>query len=144
MRGSWFDRPWFYPAAIASFVAGNAFDLVGTYVYQPHFEHESNPIYLTLQPYGLRLSWPMVIAGKAIVCLLCAYGLHLFLILRRRYYPQHRGTFRELITHFIYGRPLVWIESCFKLPRSLAPSAYLPISPGRFSSVTFLTHRASS
>jgi hypothetical protein len=122
MRDSWFSRSLFYPAVLSSFVAGNAIDLVGTYVYQPHFEHEANHLYVLLQPYGLRLTWPMVITGKVIVCLACAGGLRLFLIRRRRYYPEQSATFREFLTTFIFGRPLGWIESCFKLPRSLEPS----------------------
>jgi hypothetical protein len=65
----------------------------------------------------------MVITGKVIVCLLWASGLRLFLSRRRRYYPRHPATFRELIAHFFYGRPLGWIESWYKLPRSVAPSA---------------------
>ena len=122
MNGSYFDRPWFYPAAIAILVAGHAFDLFGTYVYQPHFEHEVNPIYLTLRPYGLTLNWPMVLTGKTLICLLSAWGLYLFLRRQRLYYPRYPATFRELITHFIYGRPLGWIESGFRLPRSVVPT----------------------
>ncbi len=128
MRGSWFDRSWFFPAVIASFVAGNAFDLFGTYLYQPDFEHESNPLYILLKPYGLKLNWPAVIAGKAGVCVICALGLALFLERRRRYYPERPATFRELMTHFFYGRPLGWIESCFKLPRTWTPTL-LVIAP---------------
>src|ERR1700730_2907070 len=94
MRRSWFDRPWFFPVVVTSFVAGNAFDLFGTYVYQPHFEHEANPLYITLQPYGLRLNWPMVIVGKALICVVAAYGLSLFLKSRRRFYPERPSTFR--------------------------------------------------
>jgi hypothetical protein len=122
MRRSWFDHPWFFPAVIASYAAGNAFDLFGTYLNQPNFEYEANHLYVLLKPYGLRLNWPAVIAGKAIICGLCALGLALFLGRRRRYYPERPATFRELITHFFYGRPLGWIESCYKWPRSLTPS----------------------
>jgi ABC-type Fe3+-siderophore transport system permease subunit len=122
MRRSWFDRPWFFPSVIAGFVAGNVFDLFGTYVYQPDFEQEVNPLYILLKPYGLRLNWPGVIAGKAIVCGLCALGLALFLGRRRRYYPEHPASFRVLMTQYFYGRPLGWIESCYKLPRSWIPT----------------------
>jgi hypothetical protein len=122
MRGSWFDRPWFFPAMIASLVAGNAFDLFGTYVSQPNFEQEANPFYVLLKPYGLRLNWPAVIAGKVIFCGLCALGLALFLGRRRRYYPERPASFRVLMTQFFYGRPLSWFETCYKWPRSLVPS----------------------
>jgi hypothetical protein len=121
MRRSWFDRPWFFPVVMASLVAGNAFDLFGTYVYQPDFEQEANHLYTLLKPYGLRLNWPMVIAGKAIFCGLCGLGLALFLKRRRRYYPERPATFRVLMTQFFYGRPLGWIESFFKLPKSWLP-----------------------
>ena len=123
MAGSWFDRPWFFPTVIAALIVGGAFDLFGTFIYQPDFEHEANPISLTLRPYGLRLNWPMVIVGKALVCIVCACGLRLFLKRRRHYYPPHGGNFRESITYFFYGRSLGWFESLYRWPRSLTPAA---------------------
>lgn len=128
MQRSWFDRPWFFPAVMAVFIAGNAFDLIGTYIYQPDFEFEANPLYLLLKPYGLRLNWPGVIAGKVAVCMLCGLGLAWFLGRRRRYYPRWPASFREFFTHYFYGRPLGWVESCFKLPWSLVPSL-LAVAP---------------
>jgi hypothetical protein len=121
MRGSWLDRSWFFPVVIASLVAGHAFDLLGTYLYQPDFAHESNHLYTLLKPYGLRLNWPLVIAGKAVFCGLWALGLALFLKRRRQYYPKRPATFRVLMTQFFYGRPLGWFENFFKLPRSWTP-----------------------
>jgi hypothetical protein len=103
-------------------VAGHALDLIGTRIAQPQFEHEGNPIYLTLRPYGLRLNWPLVIACKATLCLVAAVGLRAFLVRRRRYYPERVDSVRELVTSFIYGRPLSWLETLYKLPRSVTPS----------------------
>jgi len=122
MQPSWLDRPWFYPIVVATFILGNAFDLFGTYIYQPDFEYEVNPLYVALKPYGLRLNWPLVIAGKILICALAAAGLFLFLRLRRRYYPAQPTTFRAFATHFLYGRPLAWTECNYRLPYSATPA----------------------
>jgi len=122
MRTSWLDRPWFYPIVVASFILGNAIDLFGTYLHQPNFEHEANWLYVTLKPYGLRLNWLLVIAGKTLICVLAPAGLLLFLRLRRRYYPAQRTTFRAFATHFLYGRPLGWTECNDRLPHSATPA----------------------
>ena len=86
MRGAILAQPWFYPTVIVSFMIGNALDLVGTYISQPNFEHEGNWLYVTLKPYGLRLTWPLVILGKVLVSVFVAAFLALFLKTRQQYF----------------------------------------------------------
>lgn len=128
MNSSWLDRPWFFPVAVGSALVGHAFDLMGTYQYQPHFEHEANPLYVALQPYGFRLTWPLVIAAKLVVWLVGAVGLALFLRRRRAAYPPPPATFREFLTGYFYGRPLTWAESFYKFPRSLGPAVWATLA----------------
>jgi hypothetical protein len=109
----------FFPLVVASLVAGNAFDLIGTYVYQPHFQHENNPIHTLLRRHGYSPGWAAVIAAKLGVCIVFAIGLRQFLRKRRDYYRSPPASFREFITQFFYGRPLGWLQTCYRIPRFL-------------------------
>lgn len=117
MRGAILAQPWFYPTVIVSFMIGNALDLVGTYISQPNFEHEGNWLYVTLKPYGLRLTWPLVILGKVLVSVFVAAFLALFLKTRQQYYPRPGVSFREFVTNFFYARTLSWWQMNYKIPR---------------------------
>jgi len=119
---SWLEHPSFFPGVVSTLIVGHAFDLVGTYAYQPNFEHEVNPIYITLKPYGLTLSWPKVIAAKTVYCVLTVCALVFALRKRRRYYPDSTGSFRESFTHFLYGRPITWSETLYRSPKSFVPT----------------------
>src|SRR5262245_19873290 len=130
---SWLDRRFFFPVVAIVLFFGHAFDLVGTYVYQPKFEHEVNPIYLSLKPYGLTLNWPMVIAGKAIFFVLTVVGLWVFLRRRRRYYPSEASTFREMFSYFLYGRSISWIEMLYRWPYSLTPTLLFVLASMSFA-----------
>lgn len=128
MPRSWFDRPWFAPAAIAASFAGNAFDLWGTYLHQPRFEHEANPLVVALEPYGYRPTWGPVIAAKLALWLAGSVGLVQFLRRRRGYYPDPPANFREFLTHTFYGRKLGWAESFVKAPRSIGPAVWATLA----------------
>lgn len=117
MRGAILAQPWFYPTVMITFVIGNAFDLIGTYISQPNFEYEGNWIYVTLKPYGLRLTWPLVIFGKTLLSVVVAAILAVFLKTRQQYYPSAGGSFREFFTHFFYARTLSWWQTNYTLPR---------------------------
>jgi len=109
----------FFPIVVVSLVAGNAFDLIGTYVHQRDLQHEGNPIYSFLRRHGYSPGWPEVITAKLGVCVICAIGLRQFLRRRRDYYRPPPAPFREFITHFYYGRPLGWFQTFYRLPRFL-------------------------
>jgi hypothetical protein len=64
MRRSCLSQSMFFPIVVASLVAGNAFDLIGTYVHQPDLQHEGNPIHSLLRRHGYSPGWPKVIAAK--------------------------------------------------------------------------------
>jgi hypothetical protein len=117
MSNSWLSRPLFFPVVVASLLAGNAIDLIGTYVHQPEFQHEGNVIYGLLKSRGYSPGWPVVIAAKSAVCVIGAIGLHRFLRKRRTYYRHPSATFREFITQVFYGRPLTWFETFYRIPR---------------------------
>ena len=117
MRGAILAKPWFYPTVLITFVIGNALDLIGTYVSQPNFENEANWIYVTLKPYGLRLTWPLVVTGKILLSVFVAAILAVFLKTRQQYYPSAGGGFREFFTHFFYTRSLSWWQTNYTIPR---------------------------
>ncbi|MBI5801877.1 MAG: hypothetical protein HZA92_14295 [Verrucomicrobia bacterium] len=109
----------FFSLVVVSLVAGNTFDLVGTFVYQPDFQHEANFIYVFLKRHGYSPGWPEVIAAKLGVCVIFVIGLHQFLRRRRDYYCPSPVTFREFITQFFYGRPMTWFQTFYSIPRFL-------------------------
>lgn len=115
------SRPYFFPLVAATLLLGNAADLVGTYINQPNFEHEGNPLYRWLTGLGYEIDWPEVIAGKASFCLAGLWALRLFLGGRRRYYPSTPMPFREFTTTFLYGRPLSWLETSYRWPARWQP-----------------------
>jgi hypothetical protein len=119
MRRSWLSHSTLFPVAVAVLVAGNAFDLIGTYVYQPDFQHENNPIHALLRRHGYSPGWPEAIVAKLLVCVICAIGFRQFLYKRREYYLGSRASFREFITQFFYGRRLPWLETFYRVPRFL-------------------------
>lgn len=119
MRRSLLSRPMFFPIVVASFVAGNALDLIGTYVHQPDFQSEANLIYSFLKGHGYSPGWPEVITAKLVMCVICATGLRQFLRRRRDFYCSPAATFREFITHFFYGRTLLWLQTLYRIPRFL-------------------------
>jgi hypothetical protein len=108
----------FFPAVVASLVVGNALDLIGTYVHQPGFQHENNPIHAFLRQHGYSPGWPEVIVAKLGLCVIVAIGLRQFLRRRRDYYPPP-GSFREFVTRFFYGRSLSWLQTFYRMPRFL-------------------------
>ncbi len=109
----------FFPIVVASLVAGNAFDLIGTYVHQPDLQHEGNPIHAFFRRHGYSPGWPEVIGAKVGVCIICTIGLRQFLRKRRDYYRSPPASFREFITQFFYGRPLGWFQTFYRIPRLL-------------------------
>jgi len=124
MRHSWLSRSKFFPIAVASLVGGSALDLIGTYVYQPDFQYENNPIYAFLRQHGYSPGWPEVIAAKLGVCVIFAIGLRQFLRKRRDYYRPRPSSFREFTTHFFFGRPLPWLQTFYRIPRFLPTLIY--------------------
>ncbi|MFN9719688.1 MAG: hypothetical protein ACK58L_13390 [Planctomycetota bacterium] len=116
MRKSVLEQSWFYLAVIFSFAAGHCIDLLGTWLYQPDFEHEVNPLYLTLKPYGVRPTWTVVICGKVLTVLLAVISVYYFRSYRRACYPDSGGDFRSFTTHFFYGRVLTWKEALWRIP----------------------------
>ena len=117
MPRSWFSHSKFYPVVIGSFAVGIAADLIGTYVFQPWFEHEGNPFYHIATGLGITVTWPRVIAAKVIEFLVCALGLLIFLRHRRTLYPRPPATFSEVIIHLFYGRRLSGLQIFCRLPR---------------------------
>jgi hypothetical protein len=102
MSRSSLSKAWFFPFVVTALFAGHAFDLIGTYGYQPNFEYESNPIFRIARRLGYTPSWPTVILIKTGICVVCAIGLRQFLGERRRYYRAPPTSFRQFITHFLY------------------------------------------
>jgi hypothetical protein len=94
------SNPAFLSGAVAVLILGSILDLLGTYIAQPHFENESNPIHSFLTRRGIDLGWPGAFLGKALYCIVFAYALRLFLIQRNALYPARGANFREFITHF--------------------------------------------
>lgn len=105
-----------------SMVLGNALDLVGTYIAQPHFEYEANPLFRFLLAHGVYTGWPGAILGKTIFCLFFTWAVLKFRDKRRIFYPKPGLDFREFITTFIYGRVLTWAETFYRWPKRLQSS----------------------
>jgi hypothetical protein len=117
MRKSWHAHRFFWPIAVTAYVLGNAFDMVGTYINQPHFEHEGNPIYLFLKSHGYTTGWAEAILGKSFCCVLAAVGLRQFIRRRRTYYPPAAVNFGKAVGCFFYGRSHRWYQTFYRLPR---------------------------
>ena len=96
--------------------SAHAFDLLGTYLYQPDFEHEVNPIYRFLVSRGIDVGWREAILGKTMFTLVTGLMLWYFVKRRKRYYPASGSDFRVFITTYVYGRPLSWLQSLYCLP----------------------------
>ncbi len=117
-------NPLFFPAAIVTLIIGNACDLIGTYIAQPHFEDEANLVHNFLLSHGYYLGWPGAIFGKTLTCLLFAWGLRLFLTYRRQYYPSSRVSKAKFFSTYLYGRPLNFVQQLYSLPHNYRAALY--------------------
>lgn len=116
--------PLFFPWVVAILIIGNACDLLGTYIGQPHFENEANPVHNFLLSHGYYFGWPGAILGKTLVCLLFAWGLRLFLVHRHQYYPPSNIPKGKFLSAYLYGRPLILVQQLYSLPRNYRPGFY--------------------
>ena len=119
MSNSWLAHPRFFLVTMTALVLGNLFDMAGTYLCQPHFEAEGNPIHLMLARRGYAVGWVVVVTAKMAWCLFCGLGMRQFLRRRHVFYPACAPSFREFIGHFFWGRPLSWLETFYRVPRFL-------------------------
>lgn len=110
------SKSWFFSVAVVTIVAAHMFDLLGTYKYQPNFEHEVNPVYNFLVDRGYEVGWPQAFAGKSIVIIGTVLMLRAFVRGRSRYYPEPGQDCRVFITTFVFGRPLSWVKTLYCLP----------------------------
>ena len=97
------SHPAFLPMVGVIFVLGQLTDLLGTYVAQPHFEHEGNWLISALTSAGVHVGWNSAILGKSIVCALGIACLEFFAQHCRKFYPVHRMSGSELLHYFVHG-----------------------------------------
>lgn len=97
------SHPLFLPLVGVVFVLGQLTDLLGTYVAQPHFEHEGNWLIASLSSAGVHVGWQSAILGKSIICALGIACLEFFAQNCRKFYPPHRLTGSELIHYLVHG-----------------------------------------
>jgi hypothetical protein len=98
------SHPLFLPLVGAIFVVGQLADLLGTYVAQPHLEHEGNWLVMGLKSMGVHVGFQSAIIAKSVICALGIACLEFFAQKCRKYYPQRRLTGSAFVHYFIYGR----------------------------------------
>lgn len=107
---------------------GHICDAIGTYLGQPHLEHEANPIYQVLVREGYRVGWGGVLFGKALFAAVTFLALTGLILRRRALYPAQANTFGEFLTAFFYGRRLTFIQTLYSVPSRLTPLVLFPLA----------------
>ena len=122
MKGPLISQRWFFAASVAVMAASHAFDLFGTYLYQPNFEHEVNPFYRFLDSRGFDVGWREAILGKTLFTLVTGLMLWDFVKRRKKYFPPPGSDFVAFNMMFMFGRTFRGLEYIYALPKRLGGS----------------------
>lgn len=97
-------HPLFLPFVGSVFVLGQLCDLLGTYIAQPHLEHEGNWMVMAVRSMGIHVDFTAAVIAKSIICGLGIAALEFFANECRKYYPSTRMHGSDLVQYFVYGQ----------------------------------------